>query len=62
VNLKFIEVGVLLVAGVLFVAWQFRDLRRAKETTRLKRKAEKQSLQCDAKTSTTPVTPPSKND
>ena len=35
VNLKFVEVGVLLVAGILFVAWQFRDLQRAKEITRL---------------------------
>jgi uncharacterized membrane protein YcjF (UPF0283 family) len=42
VNLKIIEVVVLLLAGVVFVAWQFRDLRRAKEITRLKREAEKQ--------------------
>jgi uncharacterized membrane protein YcjF (UPF0283 family) len=42
VNLKIIEVVVLLFAGVVFVAWQFRDLRRAKEITRLKREAEKQ--------------------
>ena len=42
-NLKIIEVLVLLVAGVLFVTWQFRDLRRAKEITRLKREAEKHS-------------------
>ena len=36
-----VEVVVLVVAGVLFVTWQFRDLRRAKEITRLQREAEK---------------------
>ena len=39
--LKIVEVVVLVVAGVLFVTWQFRDLRRAKEITRLQREAEK---------------------
>jgi hypothetical protein len=43
VNLKIIEVLVLLIAGVFFVTWQLRDLRRAKEITRLKREAEKHS-------------------
>jgi len=41
VLLKIVEVVVLVVAGVLFVTWQFRDLRRAKEITRLQREAEK---------------------
>ena len=40
-DLKIVEVVVLLVAGVLFVTWQFRDLRRAKEVTRQQREAEK---------------------
>jgi hypothetical protein len=34
--LKIIEVLVLLGAGILFVWWQFDDLRRAKESTRKK--------------------------
>jgi hypothetical protein len=41
VDLKIVEVVVLLVAGGLFVTWQFRDLRRAKEVTRQQREAEK---------------------
>jgi hypothetical protein len=41
VDLKIVEVVVLLVAGGLFVNWQFRDLRRAKEVTRQQREAEK---------------------
>ncbi len=41
VDLKIVEVVVLMVAGVLFVTWQFRDLRRAKEVTRQQREAEK---------------------
>ena len=49
-NLKIVEVLVLLLAGILFVIWQFRDLRRAKEITRLKREAEKhQAMQRSAK-------------
>ena len=40
-NLKILEVVVLVAAGVLFVTWQFRDLRRAKEITRRRREAEK---------------------
>jgi len=31
---------VLVVAGILFVGWQFRDLRRAREITRKQRDAE----------------------
>lgn len=41
VNLKIIEVVVLLIAGVLFVTWQFRDLRKARDMTRQQREAEK---------------------
>ncbi len=49
-DLKIVEVVVLLVAGVLFVTWQFRDLRRAKEVTRQQREAEKyQAMQSSAK-------------
>ena len=49
-NLKIIEVLVLLLAGVVFVTWQFRDLRRAKEITRRQREAEKhQAMQRSAK-------------
>ena len=50
VDLKIVEVVVLLVAGVFFVTWQFRDLRRAKEITRQQREAEKyQAMQSSAK-------------
>lgn len=50
VDLKIVEVVVLLVAGGLFVTWQFRDLRRAKEVTRQQREAEKhQATQRSAK-------------
>ncbi len=49
-NLKIVEVLVLLLAGVVFVTWQFRDLRRAKEITRRQREAEKhQAMQRSAK-------------
>ena len=49
-NLKIFEVLVLLLAGVVFVIWQFRDLRRAKEITRRQREAEKhQAMQRSAK-------------
>lgn len=34
-SLKAIEVLVLLIAGVLFFVWQWRDLKKAKEITRL---------------------------
>ncbi len=40
VMLKIIEVVVLIVAGICFVSWQFRDLRRAREMTRRQREAE----------------------
>ena len=49
-DLKIVEVVVLLVAGVFFVTWQFRDLRRAKEVTRQQREADKhQATQQSAK-------------
>ena len=58
-NLKIFEVVVLLVAGVLCVAWQFRDLRRAKEITRLQRETEKhQAMQRSAKSDETPSVKP----
>ena len=38
--LKIVEVLVLVGAGILFVGWQFRDLRRAREITRKQRVAE----------------------
>ena len=43
--LKIVEVLVLVVAGLGFVLWQFRDLRRSREITRKQREAEQnQSL------------------
>jgi hypothetical protein len=41
--LKIIEVVVLMGAGLFFVIWQFRDLRRAREITRKQREAEQNS-------------------
>jgi hypothetical protein len=40
VELIIFKVLLLLVAGIFFVTWQFRDLRRAKEVTRQKREAD----------------------
>jgi len=40
VMLKIIEVVVLIFAGICFVSWQFRDLRRAREITRKQRESE----------------------
>ena len=55
-DLKIVEVVVLLVAGVLFVTWQLRDLRRAKEITRQQREAEKhQATQRSAKPDEAPL-------
>ena len=55
VDLKIVEVVVLLVAGVFFATWQFRDLRRAKEVTRQQREAEKhQAMQRNAKSDEVP--------
>jgi len=39
--LKIVEVVVLIGAGVCFVVWQFRDLRKAREITRQQREAER---------------------
>jgi hypothetical protein len=41
--LKIVEVVVLIGAGLCFVIWQFRDLRRAREITRKQREAEQNS-------------------
>ena len=55
VDLKIVEVVVLLVAGVFFATWQLRDLRRAKEVTRQQREAEKhQAMQRNAKSDEVP--------
>ena len=55
-DLKIVEVVVLLVAGVFFATWQFRDLRRAKEITRQQREAEKhQAMQRNAKSDEVPL-------
>jgi uncharacterized ion transporter superfamily protein YfcC len=63
VNLKIIEVVVLVLAGVLFVTWQFRDLRRAKEITRLQREAEKrQAMQRTANSDDVPSVTPSQSE
>jgi hypothetical protein len=54
---------VLLVAGVLFVTWQFRDLRRAKEVTRQKREAEQhQGMQRSANSDGLPPETPRQSD
>jgi len=63
VDLKIVEVVVLLIAGVLFVTWQFRDLRRAKEVTRQQREAEKhQATQQSAKPNEAPSVTSQQND
>ena len=41
--LKLFEVVMLVGAGVCFVVWQFRDLRRAKEITRQQQEAQQKS-------------------
>ena len=62
-DLKIVEVVVLLVAGVLFVTWQFRDLRRAKEVTRQKREADQhQAMQRCANSDDLPSEPPRQSD
>ena len=38
--LKIVEVVVLVLAGLGFAIWQFRDLRRSREITRKQREAE----------------------
>jgi hypothetical protein len=47
VSLKFVEVFILLIAGCLFVVWQMRDLRKAREETRLAREAQKRDLDAE---------------
>jgi hypothetical protein len=37
--LKLVEVLVLVCAGALFIGWQWRDLRQAREQTRKRREA-----------------------
>jgi hypothetical protein len=39
--LKIVEVVILIGAGICFVVWQFRDLRRAREITRQQDEAKK---------------------
>lgn len=39
-SLKWVEVLVLVCAGALFVGWQWRDLRRAREHSRKQREAQ----------------------
>ncbi|MBJ7421072.1 MAG: hypothetical protein JHD18_12410 [Rhodoferax sp.] len=46
-SLKLVEVGILVCAGVLFVWWQMRDLRIAREQTRQKRLAEQAAKAAD---------------
>ena len=61
--LKIVEVVVLLAAGFLFVTWQFRDLRRARDITRLQREAEKhQAMNRGAKSDESPSVTRSESD
>jgi hypothetical protein len=46
--LKLFEVVMLVGAGVCFVVWQFRDLRRAKEITRQQQEAQQNSVMTDS--------------
>jgi hypothetical protein len=39
-DLKWIEAGLLLAAGVAFGWWQLRDIRQAQEATRARREAD----------------------
>lgn len=57
--LKIVEVLVLIGAGLAFVIWQFRDLRRAREITRQQRQAEKNK---DMHTNPGSREPPAEND
>jgi hypothetical protein len=41
--LKFIEAGALLLAGVAFVWWQWRDVTQAQQRTRAERQAAEQA-------------------
>lgn len=52
--LKLFEVAMLVGAGVCFVVWQFRDLRRAKEITRQQQEAQQKSAMPDSAVSREP--------
>jgi hypothetical protein len=47
VSLKLVELLVLVCAGALFVWWQMRDLRIAREQTRQQRQAEQAAKAAD---------------
>jgi hypothetical protein len=47
VSLKFVEVFVLLIAAGLFVVWQMRDLRKAREKTRLARESQQRPTELE---------------
>jgi hypothetical protein len=46
--LKAVEVGVVLIAGIAFAIWQFRDLRKARAETERQRTEDKKSTTSDA--------------
>ena len=50
-DLKLIEVGVLVLAGGLFVWWQLRDVRQAQQQARRQRSA------AEAEAAAAPVAP-----
>lgn len=52
--LKLFEVVMLVGAGVCFVVWQFRDLRRAKEITRQQQEAQQNAAMTDSAVSREP--------
>ena len=61
--LKVIEVLGLLIAGVLFFAWQWRDLKKAKEITRQQNEKKDQAEPAPASNkSAQPNTEPSVSD
>ena len=54
--LKIVEVVILIGAGVCFVVWQFRDLRRAREITRLEDEArQKKATDANAESRESPT-------
>ncbi len=53
--LKIVEVVVLMLAGLGFVVWQFRDLRRSREITRKQREKEQASSMSVVSVSTKPA-------
>ena len=59
-SLKVIEVLVLLIAGVLFVVWQWRDLKKAREITRQQneKQARAEPVPASTKSSQTGSEPP----